>query len=373
MGVRLRRLVDSTVDEVHRRRRVAGTLSFDDLLTQLRDALGEGSTAVAALSRRFRVALIDEFQDTDPVQWEIFARLFGGSSARSPLVLVADPKQAIYAFRGANVHTYLEAAQQPGMTRFTLGVNRRSDGALIAGLGCLFKGVTFGDPRIKFVPVKPAPERQELRLTTDDGTVLPALGVRLAIGDDLPRNTGGAVPAAAAEAAIARDLALQLQQLLEKAWIPSPGDVPRRRVRPGSIAVLVGTNAEAERFQAALGRQAIPAVVTRSDSVLRSAAATQWRWLLTALARPADPVAPGWRHSRGSSDGRPPSWTSPTTHSFPEFKISSSDGPKLSRSRGPWPFARKCGPTAERLPACLPQRTGTVTTPTSTTSRVCSR
>jgi len=286
VGARLRRLVDRTVDEVHRRRRAAGTLSFDDLLTQLRDALSEGSTAVAALSRRFRVALIDEFQDTDPVQWEIFAKLFGSS----PLLLVADPKQAIYAFRGANVHTYLEAAHQPGTTRFTLGVNRRSDGALIDALGCLFKGATFGDPRIKFVPVRAAPRREQLRLSTDDGSALPAFGVRLAIGDDLLRNTGGAIPVATAEAAIVTDLAHQVQQLLETAWIPSPGDgVARRRVRPGNIAVLIGTNAEAERIQAALSRQAIPAVVTRSDSVLRSAAATQWRWLLTALTRPADP------------------------------------------------------------------------------------
>ena len=224
------------------------------------------------------------------MQWEIFSRLFGGTSARSPLVLVADPKQAIYAFRGANVHTYLEAAQQPGTTRFTLGVNRRSDGALLDGLGCLLKGATFGDPRIKFVPVKAAPARQDLRLTRDDGVALPALGIRLAIGDDLQRNTTGTIPTAIAEAAIARDLAYQVQELLERGWIPSPGDgVPKRPVRPGSVAVLVGTNAEAERFQAALGRQAIPAVVTRSDSVLRSAAATQWRWLLTALTRPADP------------------------------------------------------------------------------------
>ena len=116
MGARLRRLVDRTVDEVHRRRRAAGTLSFDDLLTQLRDGLSEGPTAVAALSRRFRIALIDEFQDTDPVQWEIFAKLFG-NRGRSPLLLVADPKQAIYSFRGANVHTYLEAAHQAGHER----------------------------------------------------------------------------------------------------------------------------------------------------------------------------------------------------------------------------------------------------------------
>jgi exodeoxyribonuclease V beta subunit len=291
VAARLRRLVDSAVDEVHRRRRAAGTLSFDDLLTRLRDALSEGSTAVTSLRRRFRIALIDEFQDTDPVQWEIFSRLFGGPVYRSPLVLVADPKQAIYAFRGANVHTYLEAAHRPGTTRATLGVNRRSDGALLDALGHLFEGATFGDPRIEFVQVKPAPEHQGLRLTTDDGAAVPALRVRLALGDDLFRNEHGEIPTRIAEAAIARDLACQVQHLLETTWIPSPGEIaPKRRVRPSNVAVLIGTNAEAERVQAALHRLAIPAVVTRSDSVLRSAAATQWRWLLTALTRPADPT-----------------------------------------------------------------------------------
>ena len=291
VAARLRRLVDSAVDEVHRRRRAAGTLSFDDLLTRLRDALSEGSTAVTSLRRRFRIALIDEFQDTDPVQWEIFSRLFGGPVHHSPLVLVADPKQAIYAFRGANVHTYLEAAHRPGTTRATLGVNRRSDGALLDALGHLFEGATFGDPRIEYVQVKPASEHRGLRLTTDGGAAVPALRVRLALGDDLFRNEHGEIPTRIAEAAIARDLARQVQHLLETAWIPSPGEIaPKRRVRPSNVAVLIGTNAEAERVQAALRRLAIPAVVTRSDSVLRSAAATQWRWLLTALTRPADPT-----------------------------------------------------------------------------------
>ena len=290
-AARLRRLVDSAVDEVHRRRRDAGTLSFDDLLTRLRDALSEGSVAVASLRRRFRIALIDEFQDTDPVQWEIFSRLFASPFHTSPLVLVADPKQAIYAFRGADVHTYLEAAHRPGTTRCTLGVNRRSDGALVDALECLFQGATFGDPRIEFVQVEAAAEHQDLRLTTDDGAALPALSLRLALGDDLPRNASGWILTGTAEAAIARDLAEQVQELLESASIPSrDGTAVPRRVRPGNVAVLVGTNAEAERIQTALRLRAIPAVVTRSDSVLRSEAAKQWRWLLAGLTRPADPI-----------------------------------------------------------------------------------
>ena len=290
-AARLRRLVDRAVEEVHVRRRAAGTLSFDDVLTQLRNALREAPAAVATLRRRFRIALIDEFQDTDPVQWEIFSRLFPSSGNGSALVLVADPKQAIYAFRGANVHTYLEAAHQPGTAWSTLGVNWRSDGALLDALGHLLRGATFGDPRIEFVPVEPAPEHRDLRLTRDDGAPVPALHVRLALGGDLPRSKKGQILSDAAEAAIARDLAHQVQDLLETAWVSFGGDDGRRRrLRPGDFAVLVGRHGDAEPIQAALRRRGISAVVTRGDSVLRSDAANHWRWLLTALARPADPT-----------------------------------------------------------------------------------
>ena len=77
----------------------------------------------------------------------IFSKLFGLPGDESALVLVADPKQAIYAFRGANVHTYLQAAYEVGTERSTLGTNWRSDGALIAALERVFLGATFGSKR----------------------------------------------------------------------------------------------------------------------------------------------------------------------------------------------------------------------------------
>ena len=290
VAARLRLLVDRVVEAVHRRRRAAGTLSYDDVLTQLRDGL-DNPAGVAAVRRRFRIALIDEFQDTDPVQWDIFSRLFGNPDDGSALILVADPKQAIYSFRGANVYTYLEAAYRSDTTRFTLGVNQRSDGALLAALGQLFSGATFGDPRIEFVEVAPSREHRDLRLTTADGAALPALRIRLALDDDLTRSSRGWIYAANAEAAIARDLAYQVQELLETAWLPSrDGAAVTRRVRPKDVAVLIGKRAEAEPIKTALRQRGIPAVVTRGDSVLDSEAAKHWRWFLTALARPTEPT-----------------------------------------------------------------------------------
>ena len=172
-AARLRVLVDEISVEVDRRRRAAGTLSFDDLLSRLRDALHDelaGLGAREALRQRYRIALIDEFQDTDPVQWAIFDTVFGhadtaaGDTAEgddvtaTTLVLVGDPKQAIYAFRGANVHTYIQAAHAPDTRLTGLGVNWRSDPAVLRATQTLLSGVTFGSDDIQFQPVA-APRR----------------------------------------------------------------------------------------------------------------------------------------------------------------------------------------------------------------------
>ena len=290
-AARRRRLVDRAIEQVHQRRRQVGTLSFDDLLTQLRDALLASPATVEALRRRFRIALIDEFQDTDPVQWTLFSTLFGRTGTGSALVLVADPKQAIYAFRGANVHTYLDAAYEPGTQRSTLGVNWRSDEALLGALERLLGGATFGDPRIGFVPVEAAPQHKVGRLTSTDGSALPALCVRAAVGSDLPRTKLDQIPTPDANAAIARDLARYVQHLLETGSLPARSERrPSRPVRPGDVAVLIGRHSEVPAIQRALRRQGIPAVVARGDSVLRSEAFSHWRWLLTALTWPADPT-----------------------------------------------------------------------------------
>jgi exodeoxyribonuclease V beta subunit len=289
-AARHRRLVDRVIAEVHRRRRAAGTLSFADVLTQLRDGLRASPDTAAGLRRRFRVALIDEFQDTDPVQWELFSTLFGDPEDTTSLVLVADPKQAIYAFRGANVHTYLDAAYEAGTVRSTLSTNWRSDGALLDALGQILEGTTFGDPRIGFVPVAAAPDHEGRRLTTTGGVPLPALQVRAAIGPHLPRSRNQ-IGVPDAEAEVAADLAEQVQRLLEGAVLPGDGAAsPGVPVRPKDIAVLIGKHSEAPVIQSALRRRHIPAVIARGGSVLESVAATHWRWLLTALARPADPA-----------------------------------------------------------------------------------
>jgi len=288
-------LVGRAVDLVARRRLRSGVLSFDDVLTQLRDALrGPGAQgAIEALRGRFSVVLIDEFQDTDPIQWEIFSTLFDAADADTSLVLVGDPKQAIYGFRGADVHTYLEAVGEGSSTeRRSLLTNWRSDDSVLKSLGVLLDGATFGSVDIPFVPVHPAGVNCGRHLQDSDGKALPALSLRLATGEGIARHKkqNQLVLTGPAEQAIYADLVDTVRTLLDRGQLPEgPGGVGHRPVRPPDIAVLVGRHAEAADIQSALVAQGVPAVVARGGSVLESPAAEQMRWLLHALARPADP------------------------------------------------------------------------------------
>ena len=132
-------------DEVDRRKRRLGILSYDDLLGRLADALAdEDAAARHRMRQRWQIVLVDEFQDTDPKQWEVLDRAFSGHAT---MVLIGDPKQAIYAFRGGDVVTYLAAAAT-ATTRATLDTNRRSDAALVERLQVVLRGAALGDERI---------------------------------------------------------------------------------------------------------------------------------------------------------------------------------------------------------------------------------
>jgi exodeoxyribonuclease V beta subunit len=304
-AARLRVLVDEISAEVDRRRKAAGTLSFDDLLSRLRDALHDelaGRNACQALRQRYRIALIDEFQDTDPVQWAIFDTVFGqadtGAAAdaaadvtATTLVLVGDPKQAIYAFRGANIHTYIQAAHSPDTRLTGLGVNWRSDPAVLRATQTLLSGVTFGSDNIRFQPVTAPSEHENRTFTTTDGTPIPALSVRLAIGPNMVRdkNHDHLSTAASGEGAIHRELATHIRDLLETATIPDENrSGETRALRPDDVAVLIAAKREAPVIRDALMALGIPAVIARGENVLESEASTHFHRLLAAVARPAD-------------------------------------------------------------------------------------
>jgi exodeoxyribonuclease V beta subunit len=268
--------------EVAVRKRARRLLDYDDLLTRLRDALVDpvrGPAARERLRARYAVVLVDEFQDTDPVQWEILEAAFHGTTT---LVLIGDPKQAIYAFRGGDLVTYLQAAQQAG-AQHTLARNWRSDPAVLTALHAVFGGAALGDPSIVVRPVDAAHSGR--RLTTA-GKPAPGLRLRLARRDQAEQTSRGLAMAKSARGLVARDVAADVVRLLSGPTRLSLDDAGARSVQPGDVAVLVRTNDQAALVRDALAACAVPAVLTGSRSVFLTPSAREWLVLLHALEQP---------------------------------------------------------------------------------------
>ncbi|MGO9954921.1 MAG: UvrD-helicase domain-containing protein [Solirubrobacteraceae bacterium] len=273
--------------ELDRRKRAMAVMTYDDLVTRLTDALDgpEGGAVAARLQGRFDVVLVDEFQDTDPAQWEIMRRAFGRGGAT--LVLIADPKQAIYAFRGADVYAYLEAAQAADV-QATLPINWRSDQGLIDAHDALFSGVRLGHQGIAYRHVRAAPAHLQPRLR--GAPVSAPMRIRVALRDDpsLSLTRGGYVRNASARAHIACDLAADVVALLHSGATIAELDGRRTvPVCPGHLAVLVRTNRQAATIRDALQDAAVPAVINGAGSVFATDSAREWLRLLEALERPA--------------------------------------------------------------------------------------
>jgi exodeoxyribonuclease V beta subunit len=262
--------------ELPRRKSVLKVQSFDDLLSRLSAALiGPGGPLLAvALRQRYQAALIDEFQDTDPVQHGIFQRAFTGGGHF--LFLIGDPKQAIYGFRGADIFTYLDAVRRVDR-HYTLGENWRSDPALVAAVNTLFKPhprpFVFGE--ICFPPVAACP-RSNRPAFTMDGRIEPPLHLWF-----WPRE-GKDIPKTEAEDKLPGIVASEIARLLNGA--ARLGDRP---LLPEDIAVLVMENQQAGKMQRALAALNIPSVLHTTASLFESAEATEIRRLLSAIAQPS--------------------------------------------------------------------------------------
>jgi exodeoxyribonuclease V beta subunit len=282
---RQRRLAEAVRGEVGRRLLDQNLLTYDDLLVRLEQTLADpdrGAAACDMLRRRYRVVLVDEFQDTDPVQWEVVRRAFG--DGRTILVLIGDPKQAIYAFRGADVYAYLEAARV-ARHRFTLTENWRSDAGLLAAYDALLHPLHVGHPDIPYRRVAAPPVHQVPGL--EGAPVAAPLRARvLHLADGLVRrNSLGHAQKDAAVEWVAGDLAGDVVRLLgSPAQLIHPAPRP---VSPGDVAVLVRTNRQAGIVQAALRAVGVPAVMGSTESVFGSTTAVHWLRLLEALEQPA--------------------------------------------------------------------------------------
>ncbi|MFN8190039.1 MAG: UvrD-helicase domain-containing protein [Nocardioidaceae bacterium] len=241
--------------EIEHRKRRLGILSYDDLLSRLADALERPDAPARQRMRdRWRLVLVDEFQDTDPVQWQVIDRAFTGHAT---VVLIGDPKQAIYAFRGGDVVTYLTAART-ATTRATLGTNWRSDEALVERLQVVLQGAALGDDDIVV---------REQVTAANQCTCLAGLShpepfrLRAVRRDGFRLSRQGEIYADKARAHIAADCAADIAETLA-----SSATFEERPLEARDVAVLVARREHGrvgqEQLAALAWRRSSPAAVT---------------------------------------------------------------------------------------------------------------
>jgi exodeoxyribonuclease V beta subunit len=264
-------------ERVEHRKRQVGVYTFDDMQTRLLDALRHPVVGAAARERvrhRFPLVLVDEFQDTDPVQWEILRASFVSdeSDRATTVVLIGDPKQSIYGFRGAGVHAYLDAVRDH--VAQDLGVNRRTTPELVQAVQTVFAGAQLGAPEITVGPVESLVDAQRLDV---DGPWRHAMRIRV--------QPGASIRSSNHSRAVDADLTDDIGRLLASgARLVGGGE--NRPLRADDIAVIVTSNRRGRAIHAQLARAEIPAVFTGVLSVLTSPAAEDWRKLLLAIDRP---------------------------------------------------------------------------------------
>jgi exodeoxyribonuclease V beta subunit len=258
-------------DELERRKRRLRIVGFNDLLTRLAKALeAADSPARDRMRARWRIVLVDEFQDTDPIQWQVLDNAFSGHST---LILVGDPKQAIYGFRGGDIYTYLKAARSAD-ARCTLGVNWRSDRALVDSLQTVLLGAALGHPEIIVHDIEA--HHDEYRLAGAPHNAPFRLRVVKRSGLDYADTEN--VPIGLLRHHIPADLAADIGALL-----CSDATYDGRRVGAGDIAVIVERHEEARACRDALAEAGIPAIYTGDTDVFESQAARDWLCLLEAF------------------------------------------------------------------------------------------
>lgn len=276
----IREMLETGRESLARNKREKRLMSYDDLLCNLHSALSSAQTPWLAdsLRQRFPVALIDEFQDTDPLQFDIFSRIYPGPDA--PLFLVGDPKQAIYSFRNADLHTYLHARSEV-RTMTTLADNQRSSEGLIAALNALFGS----NPRaflLEGLDYHPVNFGAKPRLPFVDRSG-PAADLQVWM---IPEGEAGPLDRGAAMRMATRATAAEIARLIAEGAAGNI-ELAGRPLLPGDIAVLVRSHSQAARIRAALAEHGVASIEISQESVFASVDAAEIETLLTALLEPA--------------------------------------------------------------------------------------
>jgi exodeoxyribonuclease V beta subunit len=280
----LAELLEFADDQLALMKSEQGLLDFDEMLLNVYKAISgdNGSILSNAATRQYQTALIDEFQDTDPLQLTIFQTLF--AKTNTPLFYVGDPKQAIYSFRGADIHAYYQGAKASD-TQQTLLTNYRSTPALVDSVNALFspKQQSFIDESISFDWVSSNPKKKLVIAKQDEAALQFVIAEE---EEQKPFSKGKAEPIAVA------NTVQQITDILAKAEVGDAyfidSDGIKTQVSPSDIAILVPSHKQAKKIARALANQGVMSVRQGQDKVLKSDAAKTILRLMQAVAEPSD-------------------------------------------------------------------------------------
>ncbi len=276
--------------EVAKRLDLRGLMSFDDLISRLADGLQSmhGQELKRIIGERFQFVLIDEFQDTDSVQWYIFSECFASSTHY--LYLIGDPKQAIYKFRGADIHSYFKARSSAGY-HLTLDKNYRSHPFLVEQVNRLFTSRSnpffFDQDLIDYHPVQAAKTGEDIDLLRA-GKSLAAMVYCLLPENEIEKT--GRWTSGKAGKEFSHFVTAEIIRLLDP---DTPGLLKKKNekervVGPKDIAVLVRSNRQASEYLHELYKIGIPAIVSMRESVFKSEECKELSLLLNAIAQPGE-------------------------------------------------------------------------------------
>jgi len=246
-------------------------MGFDDLITNAYKAVKEDGEKILfkAVQKKYEAILVDEFQDTDKMQFEIFSYLFKGK----PFFMIGDPKQAIYRFRGGDIYAYL-VAKKESKYQYTLEKNFRSQKRLLCALNKVFNIENpFENRDIKYINVESGRNLPELAINGKEQKPLVLRNAEY-------KNKNELNPV---KQEIVQEITRLLHQTDTEIFDKDTGEI--RRLKAQDIAILTRTNGDAKKYRDALRKSEknIPAVIRHSDSVFKSDAADYIMRILTAF------------------------------------------------------------------------------------------
>lgn len=280
-------LIQEAIEEISRIKENlsinSNSITYDDLLNRVEKALTGSEGLSETLQKKYPAALVDEFQDTDPVQYSILDSIYTSQKTDSSLVMIGDPKQAIYAFRGADVHTYIQARDEAEVKQYTLHQNFRSTPNINQAINTLFGASNrpFIEKRIEYRDVDSGqPDLgNDFSIAGDQES-----GVRFITKPGIDSNKDDA------NRFVFSETVNEISRLLQEAAI---GNVliKNRKLEAGDIAVLVSIHRHAEEVKRRLKAVGIDSVTYSREKVFESAEARRLEGVMAAVLDPYNRIA----------------------------------------------------------------------------------